>query len=335
MPDYKQNIIDVFKALWLFYEIKDDTYRIKAYRDAINALRSYTKPIRNKDEIPKLPGIGKRSIEKIKRIIDGETIKDFIPKKELKLLNAYGQLIKIRDVGQKKAITWINKYNVKSLNDLKKKIKRGKIVLTDSQKLGLKYYKDLNTKIPHKEIQHIEKLLKKIIKKIDPLLKLEILGSYRRKLPFSSDIDILIYHPKIKTKAQLNNARPYIKKIVNTLDNLGLIAANMKIGSLDKKSKRSISLEYLFKTKYSKFKRKVDLKFYPYESYPTALMYFTGSRNFNRRVRERFKRVGYLLADHGLYKKLPSGGMIRIPVKTEKDIFKKAKMDYIQPSNRI
>ena len=45
MFNYKDKIIDIFSSLWLFYQIKNDTYRIKAYREVVNALRSYTKPI--------------------------------------------------------------------------------------------------------------------------------------------------------------------------------------------------------------------------------------------------------------------------------------------------
>ena len=73
-------------------------------------------------------------------------------------------------------------------------------------------------------------------------------------------------------------------------------------------------------------------------------MYFTGSRNFNKNLRERLKNIGYLLNQYGLYKKKlktyksgEKGGIqyIRVNVKSENDIFKYAKMKYISPEKRI
>jgi DNA polymerase/3'-5' exonuclease PolX len=88
------------------------------------------------------------------------------------------------------------------------------------------------------------------------------------------------------------------------LDKVGIEQLCIKTGdSVSKTKRKSINLEYLWRTKYSKYWRKVDLKFFAYESKISAMMYFTGSRNFNRRMRERLKQIGYLLNQYGLYKK--------------------------------
>jgi len=333
MLDYKNKIICIFELLGLYYEIKDDIYRMKTYKNIVNILNNYNKPIFTIKDIPKRFGIGKNSINKMIRIINGDTLEDFIPPSEIKILNAFNVFINIRGVGRKKAIEWIQKYNITSLHQLKEKIKNKKITLNNTQKLGLKYYKDLNTKIHHREIKHIEKMLKNIINKIDNKLNIDILGSYRRKSKYSNDIDILLTHPNIKTKKQLKEAIPYIKKFIKKLKNLNIIVHKLKTGSLKqfKKNKHSISLEYLIKTKYSNCVRKIDIKFYPYKSYPTALMYFTGSKNFNRRIRDIFKQNGYLLSDYGLFDNKSK----RINIKNEKDIFHMAKLKYISPEKRI
>jgi DNA polymerase beta len=52
--------------------------------------------------------------------------------------------------------------------------------------------------------------------------------------------------------------------------------------------------------------RRVDIRFLPYESYSTALLYFTGSKNFNRSMRKYGNRLSeYQLTD-------PNG--TRVPV---------------------
>jgi DNA polymerase/3'-5' exonuclease PolX len=336
MLDYKNKIISIFELLGLYYEIINDIYRMKAYKNIVDILKNYYKPIYTIDDIPKKYGIGKKSIQKIIRIINGDTLENFIPPNQIKILNAFNQLINIRGVGKKKAIEWIQKYNITSINKLKQKIKNNIIILNRTQKLGLKYYNDLNTKISNKEIKRIEKLFKKIIKKINPKFKIDILGSYRRKLKLSRDIDILLTHPNIKTKKQLKNSIIYIKKFIKKLYHLNIIVDKLKTGSLKqfKNNKHSITLEYLIKTKYSNCIRKIDIKFYPYKSYPTALMYFTGSKNFNRRIREIFKQNGYLLSDYGLFQYINSSKIKRINVQNEKDIFDIIKLEYVPPEKR-
>lgn len=345
---YNQTIINIFKELQLYWEIKGDTHRVNAYRAAINSLESYHKPILKSDDIPDLPGIGRRSIDKMKLIIDkGYTLKDFIPADELSIIKAYSSLIKIKDVGKSQAIKWIKKYNILSLSDLRKKIKNKEITLTDGQKIGLKYYKDLNTPIPRQEIIKLEKIVNKTVKQLDNDLEVYILGSYRRHKPFSRDLDILLVNPRIESAKNLDQAINLIKSFILKLCDNGITQIPIKTGSLrdiKKKRMKSINLEYLWKSKFSKYWRKVDLKFFAYESKITAIMYFTGSRNFNKTLRERLKNVGYLLNQYGLYKKKlktyksgKKGGVkyIRVNVKSENDIFRLAKMKYLLPEKRI
>ena len=65
----------------------------------------------------------------------------------------------------------------------------------------------------------------------------------------------------------------------------------------------------------------------PYESKGSALLYFTGSGNFNKNMRLDAKKMGYLINEYGLYKiQKPENKLIE--TKTEKDIFDILKMEY-------
>jgi DNA polymerase lambda len=46
--------------------------------------------------------------------------------------------------------------------------------------------------------------------------------------------------------------------------------------------------------------RRIDIKVYPREQYGFALLYFTGSGQFNRELREHALSMGMTLSDHGL-----------------------------------
>ena len=75
--------------------------------------------------------------------------------------------------------------------------------------------------------------------------------------------------------------------------------------------------------------RRIDIRYVPYKSYYSALLYFTGSGEFNRNMRTVAISLGYKLNEYGLYK---NGKKIK--VKSEKDIFNELGMEYVDPSKR-
>jgi DNA polymerase lambda len=44
---------------------------------------------------------------------------------------------------------------------------------------------------------------------------------------------------------------------------------------------------------------RIDIKYYPINEYPYALLYFTGSDMFNRSMRLYASKLGIQLSDHG------------------------------------
>ena len=82
--------------------------------------------------------------------------------------------------------------------------------------------------------------------------------------------------------------------------------------------------------------RRIDVRFVPYEYYPAALLYFTGSYELNTQMRQVAKTMGYKLNEYGLFKEKKDGTFADNPikVKSEKDIFKKLKLDYLEPPER-
>ena len=59
-------------------------------------------------------------------------------------------------------------------------------------------------------------------------------------------------------------------------------------------------------------------------------MYFTGNREFNIRMRAIAKNKGYLLNQYGLFKKTGQ----RVPIRDERDIFKKLNITYVRTDQR-
>lgn len=90
---------------------------------------------------------------------------------------------------------------------------------------------EFEKKIPREEMKLWEKLLTKEIHKIDKNIIVHLVGSYRRGLPESSDIDILITQPKTSSKSK--EEYTVLEKVVEALKQAGYITDT--IGSGKKK----------------------------------------------------------------------------------------------------
>jgi DNA polymerase/3'-5' exonuclease PolX len=76
---------------------------------------------------------------------------------------------------------------------------------------------------------------------------------------------------------------------------------------------------------------KIEIRAYPKRCYPYALLYLTGSANFNESIRLEAERSGYTLNDTSL-KKLDGSGEVKC--ETEEEIFKALGMNYKLPEER-
>ena len=76
--------------------------------------------------------------------------------------------------------------------------------------------------------------------------------------------------------------------------------------------------------------RRIDIRYIPYDSYYSALLYFTGSAELNKKMRIIAKNKGYKLSEYGLFK----DDGTKLDIKSEEDMFKKLNMDYIEPKFR-
>jgi DNA polymerase beta len=306
----------------------ENIFRLKSLKTVLNIIKKYPKKITldNLKELEKFQGIGQGSIKRIKEIlISGklDETKDF--KENTKLLD---ELELIVGVGHTTAIEFI-KNGVKSINDLKKKIKNKEIKVNDKIKLGIKYYGKFFGNIPRNEITKIKLLIDKIINKLNKNLSdenkyiYEICGSYRREKLTSGDIDVLI------SKLGVNNQplEYFIQKLKQPMS-----SNNNQPLIVDDITYKHYETKYMGFLKYkNSLIRRIDIRYVPYKYYYSALLYFTGPAEFNVKLRKIAKVMGYKLSEYGL-KKISDGNMIKIT--SEKDIFDFLKLEYIEPKNR-
>ena len=305
-------------------DLTKNSFRLSNTYKVLNILKSLTTKIKNTDDVKNTPGIGKGSIKRIEEILKTGKLSEIRFKNiDTKYLSSIDNLVKIFGIGKKKAHELIMKYDIHDIGDLKKLLRNKKVVLPENIIKGLKYVNKTKTNIPRKEIDEIYVYLIEKIQMFDNDLNLYICGSYRRLKPTSNDIDVIIYHNKLKTRKQAEES-DNMKKFVQILIDDEFIIENYT--SLD------VPTKFMGLCKKKKNIRRIDIRMIPYESIHYATLYFTGSGDFNKKMRKKALDMGYTLNEYGLYNS--NGTLVKNKVNNEKDIFDILDMEYLPPHMR-
>lgn len=308
-----QDIIKNLRIIQEFEKINKNPYAAKAYEKVIDNIELYDKEIKTTDDLKAIKGIGKSINEKLTEYLTtGKmSIIDTILQDEKyilgqKLLNIYG-------IGPAKVDELLEK--ISSFDQLS--LKENEKLLNDKQKIGLKYYDDLQTRIPIAEGKEHYKIIKKAIKQIDKEATFEMVGSYRRKAKDMGDIDILI-----------NNDKSFdLKAFIANLQKSGYIVETLASG----KNK----FMGICKWGPDMPARRIDVLVTDPHHYFFALLYFTGSYNFNIYMRRVALQKGLSLSEYG-FKDNKTKQFIDTSdiIKSEEDIFEYLEIPYVQPHKR-
>lgn len=335
MTNNNRNIIDEFKKLvkQIQFEIDHNTerkqklanmFRLENTKKVLKIIELFPDIITSVDQLKGIPGVGKGSLQRIDEIlktgklseIDEATINDDYLKYLDELEDVFG-------IGRRMAFELFSKHKVKSIDELKKLYESGKISLPDNVIKGLKYYGISKGDIPRSEIDIIYNLLSRELSIIDPHLFGTICGSYRRQKLKSGDVDFLIIHPKIKTQKDLIKNK-YFKNFLKKLIDIGFMVETFTGIEVRSKFMGLCQLSPKYHV------RRIDIRFLPFESYYYALLYFTGSGEFNKKMRRIAIDNDLMLNEYGLYDQ--NGKMFH--VNSEKEIFDILYMEYLQPPDR-
>ncbi|MEM0354047.1 MAG: nucleotidyltransferase domain-containing protein [Thermoplasmata archaeon] len=309
-------------------------YRLQSIKRVLNIISKLDFEITDPSDIEGIPGVGQGTIRRIKEILETGSLSELrskYGKKKREAIDSIMELEKVIGVGSSTAKKLVTKYKIRSIADLKKAVEEGRIKVNRLIQLGLKYYGIVQSNIPRREISQIEKYLRKMVHDIDPLLDIVICGSYRRGKKTSGDIDVLIYHPKVIDSKYIINPekhgfKPYLEILVNNLTKNGFLVDHID---------EDYNIKYMGFCRYKNNPiRRIDIRFIPYKSLPTALLYFTGPYELNTIMRHAAKKRNLLLNEYGLYKLNEKGLRIPIEIKTEEDVFKYLGMKYLTPEER-
>ena len=174
-----ENIIQNFKNLILFYQnnINDDPktrktigFKIRNFRKVISILESYDKKIEAGTDLVNVKGIGEGTINRINQIIENgvlDELKDTVLDKTDSTLEDLQRITGIGPANAKKLLK--NNITLELILKTYEEDPKDEFFenFTHHQMVGIKYFQDIESRIPFKEISQIEKYLKKHLLKID------------------------------------------------------------------------------------------------------------------------------------------------------------------------
>jgi len=319
MADYKEIIIKELDTLRRADIARRELFSAKAYAKVIEQLRAMSTPIQNINDVKGVAGVGKNIKLKIQEILETGSLKAATEARKETNLESLEILQGIHGVGPVKAKQLVETKGIKTIADLRKTLAGDPDLLNDVQKMGLKYYEDAIERIPRQEMAMHEAL---ILTALDPRFTGVVVGSYRRGAENSGDIDVLLMLSDTLSKKEQGQL---FLDMIQLLKESDYIVDTLAQGP--KKFLGYVRLE-------GEKARRLDLLMTPEEEFAYAILYFTGSQNFNVAFRSYALEKGYTLNEHTL-KPVKEGVPSVPPMKTEEDIFAFLGLEYVEPEQRI
>ena len=309
----RKSIPDLLEEIGMLLEIKgENRFKANAYYRASKEISG----IENLDEIIKegrlkeIKGIGDALSQKIREYHETgkmtyfEDLKKEIPASLL-------ELMQIPNLGPRKIKTLYDELGVSNRGELEYACKENRLITlpgfgekTQENILkGIEFLKKYMGQYLFGDIYPVAEGLKDRLKRAFPDHPVEVCGSIRRRKEVVRDIDILV-------------AGADYERITSEFVSVPEVEEVLLRGETKTSCRLNSGIE-------------ADLRVVSEEAFPYALLYFTGNKEHNVRLRGMAKKRGWKLNEYGLY-----DGEELVRCKDEDEIFKALGLSYIPPELR-
>jgi DNA polymerase (family 10) len=299
-----------------------DSFRIRSYRNAAEAIEAFPQQIADLISEPKkvleIQGIGKGMLANLQEMFREGKLSlhaDMLKKYKPSML----ELLKIQGLGPKTiALIW-SAYQICDPEGVAKLAREGKIrelprmgekqeqkllkAIEDYQRIAGRFLLDAAEIQAQKITEHL--------RGFDGIEKVTPAGSLRRGRETVGDLDILVTG---KACCDENSRQALIDHVIKLPGLMEIIA----------RGDNKVSFRM-------RGGMQVDVRLLPPESFGAAMQYFTGSKGHNVALRQRALKMGYTLSEYSL---ATLEGNKPVASKTEEEIYAKLKLDYIPPELR-
>lgn len=270
-------------------EIQGETnpFRIRAYRNAVYTVKEHPEPLRKIVEeggdLTELPAIGKDMASHITELVTTGRL-SILDEVGEEVPRSLVELTRLPGVGPKKVRKLWDELDITTLDQLAAAAEAGQVA--ELEGFGKKSEEKILEAIErHKKrsgrfrLSSADELLQPLVEYMlrDPRVqRLEVAGSYRRRQETVGDIDLLAIASEPGPVMERFTSYPQVRSVEKSGDTRGtvILASDLQ----------------------------VDLRILPEESYGSALVYFTGSKEHNIELRKRALARGLSVSEYGVFR---------------------------------
>ena len=317
----KGKVAEMLVEIGTLLELKgENPFKTRAYTNAARALENLAEPLEKlvaEDRLSEIPGIGEGIQKKVTELVTTGRLKYY---EEIKASVPAGlvEILQIPGMGPKKAKALNEQLGIESIEQLEEACKAGKVETLAG--FGEKTQSKILEGIAHKRRFAARHHLHDALEVAEPVLerlrghpdviRCSTGGSLRRWRETIGDIDFLASSNKPEAVLDFFTTQPDVVSVSAKGD-----------------TKASVILQGGIQA---------DLRVVTDAEYPFALAYFTGSKEHNIVMRQRAIARGLRLNEYGLFrsKEETRDPKLRLPCKTEEDIFVELGLAYVPPEVR-
>jgi DNA polymerase (family 10) len=294
--------------------LSEDRFKPRAYEKAARAVGGYHADLAGMDpaEILKIPNVGKSIAEKIQEFLrDGriETLESL----RAKIPPGVREMIAVPGLGPKKAMILYRDLGISNVDELRDAVEAGQ--LSELKGFGARTESNIRRGIERLQ-QHTGRALASVAMDLAEYFverlgsradveRIDHAGSLRRMVETIGDVDLLV-------------ASEDPGPVMDAFTGVGMVERVIAKGE----SKSSV---------LTRKGLQVDLRIVPAEAWGAAMIYFTGSKAHNIRIREMAVRKGLKLNEYGLFD-AKSGKLI--VARTEEEVYERLGLPWIPPTLR-
>ena len=309
----QKSITRILEDIAMLLEIKgDNPFKTRAYYNAAKTLSGITNldELINEKKLKEIKGIGEALSKKIEEY--SETGKmEYYEELTKEVPGSLLELMEIPNLGPKKIKVLYDVLGITNIGELEYACKENRLVhLTgfgdkSQEKVlkGIEFLKRHKGEFLFGDIYPEAEGIRMRLSSLIPPQLIEVCGSIRRRKEIVRDMDILIASDNHEKVTSFFVSMPEVDEVLVTGETK--TSVRMRSGIV------------------------ADLRVVSREEFPYALMYFTGSKEHNVRLRGIAKRKGWKLNEYGLF-----DGDSLVKCINEEEIYRALDLPYIPPELR-
>jgi DNA polymerase (family 10) len=294
--------------------VAEDRFKPRAYEKAAHAVGGYHADLEGMDlaQILEIPSVGKSIAEKVYEYLTTGTMAS-LESLRSQIPAGVREMTEVSGLGPKKALSVYKDLGISSVDELRTALEDGR--LDDVKGFGSKTRENILRGIERRSqasgralVSTALDLASYFVERLSArrdVERIEIAGSLRRMRETIGDVDLLV-------------ASSDPAGVMEEFVSAGIVEGILANGDTKSSVLTRAGLQ-------------VDLRVVPLESWGAAMVYFTGSKAHNIRIREMAVRKGLKLNEYGLYR-AESGDLI--VAETEEEVYAQLGLPWIPPTMR-